>query len=269
MNRTAALPLALLLAAPVAHAGPWATGKGHFYAKASFQHLRSERLAQPDGTVFAIPRFTKQDAAFHAVIGLDDRLELIVNLPAVRSSHLQDFGRESGFGDVQGGFQLQLGRRGSSVFALRAMLQAPTGDATKAEGLLPTGSGVWEGEIVLGAGRSLLGGRLYGFVEVGHQLRELLRDGVVYAAQVGWNATDRLVIAANVRGVEPYDKSARGVALGNYAGVGDRVTYATYGPTVILKLGRGFGVQLDVDGTFRARNLARGVVFRAGATLAR
>jgi hypothetical protein len=273
LRRLLALLGLALLAAP-AEAGPWAAGKGRLYAKLSLQHLRSRTLAAPDGTLFDIPLFTKDDAFLYAVYGLSDGLTLVANVPAYRVSDLRDepdeLGREAGVGDVQLGLQAQLGRRGAWVFAARGTVQLPTGDETRAGGLLPTGSGVWEGEGVLGAGRSFLGGRIYGFAEAGHMVRGGgLRDGFVYAAQVGWNAGERLVLAWNLRGVEPYSHAPREQPLGSPAGLGDRVTYAAYGPTAIVKLGKGWALQLDVDGAFRARNLAKGLVYRAGISYAR
>jgi hypothetical protein len=244
------------------------------YAKLSAQHLSTTTLAAPDGTQFDIPRFTKDDAALYVAYGISHEVTLVAQVPFLRSSNLDDVPdelmRETGFGDLQLGAQLQIGQRGPWLFALRALLQAPTGDETRAQGLLPTGSGVWEGQGWLSAGRSLAGGKGYGFVEVGYEGRGGgLRDGVVYAAQVGWNVTPRVVLAANLRGVEPFSHAAGDRTAGSFVGVGDRVTYVAYGPTAILKLARGLGVQLDFDSAFRARVIAPGAVFRVGVFVSR
>lgn len=273
MRRASPL-LILMLAAPAAESGPWALGRGHLYAKLSYQQLRSTTLAAPDGTRFEIPLFTKEDVGLYVAYGLSDRVAVLVNAPLVRSSDLQDqpdeLSRETGLGDLQLGLQVQLGRKGEWVFAVRGMIQAPTGDESRAQGLLPTGSGVWEGQGWIGAGRSLAGGKLYGYAEVGYEGRGGgLRDGFVYATQVGWNATSRLVLAANLRGVEPYSRRPGSRTSGSFVGVGDRVTYAAYGPTAILKLGGRISLQLDLDGAFHARNLAEGAVFRVGLSFSR
>lgn len=269
MKRLAAVLLWLGLGA-AAEAGPWAAGRGHFYAKAGGSRLLSTTLAAPDGTRFDIPRFTKDEISLYGALGLTNRITAIVSVPAYRSSHLEDFGSESGIGDLQSGLQLQLGQRGPWVFAARGMVQAPTGDETRAEGLLPTGSGVWEAEAVLGAGRSFARGKLYGFVESGHQARGGgLNDALTYALQVGWNVRPRIVVAGNIRGVEPYDKKAPREARGSPVGLSDRVTYLSYGPTVILGLANGAALQLDVDGAARARNLADGTTVRLGISLSR
>ncbi len=253
----------------VASAGPWAVGRGHAYAKLGYGQLRSTVLANPDGSTVDIPRFTKRETYLYAAVGLSSKWTAIVNAPLWRSSALQQFRRESGFGDLQFGLQGQLGQRGPWTLAVRGLVQAPTGDVTRAEGILPTGSGVWEGELRLSAGRSLAKGRAYGFVELGHQTRETLRDGFVYEAQVGVNLGPRVVVALNARGLEPYDKAPRAIALGSPVGVGDRVTYLTYGPSLIVRLGGGLGAQLDVTGIARARNLARGPQVNLGLSYSR
>jgi hypothetical protein len=270
VSRRSTLTFLILILASAAEAGPWATGKGHFYSKVSYQFLRSMKLAAPDGTQFQIPRFTKKDAGLFLTYGTGDRFSVLADVPALRSSDLQGFGRETGVGDLRLGVQAQLGASGPWVFALRATVQAPTGDVTRAEGLLPTGSGVWEGEGVLGVGRSLGGGGGYGFLEVGPEFRGGgLRNGFVYNFQIGWNVLRRLVLAANLRGVQPYTKAPPGVPIGSAVGVSDRVTYAAYGPTAIVKVGRDWALQFDVDEAFHTRNLAVGTVFRVGVAFAR
>lgn len=274
MIRRLPLVVAFLAIAAVAEAGPWGLGRGHVYGKLGFGHLRSTELVAPDGTSFDIPRFTKDEVGLTLGYGLDDSWTVFTNLPLLRASDLRDqpdeLQRESGFGDLQLGLQRQLGRAGPWLFAARASIQAPTGDVSRAGGLLPTGSGVWEGDAVLSAGRSFASGKLYGFLEAGPQVRGGgLRDGVVYGAQMGWNATDRLVLAWNVRGVEPFSHRAPTVARGSFAGVGDRVTYVSTGPTLLWKATPRFGVQVDLDATAHARNLARGPAVRAGIFFSR
>jgi hypothetical protein len=267
-RRCLLVALALAAASP-AVAGPWALGPGHVYVKLGYGRLDSDTLANPDGSQVAIPRFVKDDLHAYGAVGVSERLTLSASLPLRRRSELEDFGSEAGVGDLALGVQWQLGRRGGWVFATRGVVQAPTGDETRAEGILPTGSGVWEGELRLAAGRSLGGGRGYFFVEAGHQFRELLRDGFAWEAQAGWNASPRLVLAWNARGLEPWSTRARETALGSPVGVGDGVGYLVTGPTAIVKLGSGVAVQFDVEGALRERNLATGTTFRIGVSWSR
>jgi len=268
--RRPAIAAALLLLAASAEAGPWPVGKGKLYAKLSYEFLRSRELAQPDGTRVDIPEFVKQGSGLYLAWGASDRLTLIGDLPAWRSSDLEAFARETGFGDLRLGAQYQVARTGGWLLATRGVVQAPTGDETRAGGLLPTGSGVWEAEGVFSVGRSLAGGSGYGFLELGHQYRGGgLTDGVLYGVQLGWNATRRLTLAASLRGVEPYSHAPKQTPIGSPVGVSDRVTYAYYGPSAILKLGGGLGVQLDAEFVFNAKNLATGLTWRAGLAYSR
>ena len=279
MRRSGALALALVaasqtLAPSATEAGPWALGRGHVYAKLSYQRLRAERYAQPDGTVFDIPRFSTDNLDLYVAAGVTDSLTLTLGVPLIRSSDLADqpdeLGRESGFGDLQMGLEAQLGKRGRFVFGARGVIQAPTGDEAVSDGLQAQGSGVWEGAGLLTVGTSLFGGKGWAQAEAGYQYRGGgLTDGFPYAVQVGWNVSGRAWLSANLRGVEPFSHKPGDVPAGSLTGVGDRTTYVVVGPSLFVGLGAGFGLQLDFEGAFHARNLAKGPQFRAGLTYTR
>ncbi len=269
------LTAALLgLLAPASEAGPWALGDGHFYSKLSYQRKLSSQLAQPDGTIFNIPRFTQDDAFFYLALGVSGRVTLIASVPFVRSSDLDDspdeLTRATAFGDVQAGLQVQLGRAGPWVFAARGTLQAPTGNEELSGGLQATGSGVWEAESVLGAGRSLARGKGYGFVEVGPYFRGGgLRDGLSYRTQLGWNLGRRVIVAGNLAGLQRWSNTPGELSAESLVGLGDGVTYAGWGPTLIVKLGGGWGAQADWEALFHAHNIAVGDTWRFGLTYQR
>jgi hypothetical protein len=267
--RVAALLLTLPLATP-SEAGPWAAGKGHGYFKLSFQHLGSRKLVSPDGTKFTIPLFTREEVSAYGAFGLSENWTVHASLPLLRSSDLQDspdeLGRETGFGDTQIGLQRQLGKSGAWVFAVRGTLQLPTGDVDRAGGLLPTGSGVYEGDLVVEAGRSIgSGGKGWMFVGAGPQFRgDGLRDGLVFGAQLGWKVSDRVALMGSARGVEPWSHEAPETARGSFSGVGDRVAYVVLGPSLIWNVSKRSGLQFDAEFVAYARNLASGPVFRVG-----
>lgn len=267
--RAGLVAFAVCVVAGSAEAGPWATGRGHSYFKASYGFLNSNELANPDGSNSDIPDFLKQEVNLYAAVGLSSKWTAIGLLPIVRSSDLEDFGRETGFGDVQFGLQYQLGGGNSWAFAARAIAQAPTGDEERASGLLPTGTGVWETDMRLSVGGSFAGGRLYAFGEGGYLYRDTLRDAFVYDTQIGWNVGQRLVLAWSFRGVEPFDQAPEQSGFGSPVGFGDGVRYLSFGPTAIVKLGGGWGAQIDVTGVARTRNLARGTQFTFGLSYSR
>jgi len=265
--------LALLVAAQ-AEAAPWALGSGRFFARAGYQGTRSTTLAAPDGTQFDIPRFVTDDLDVSLGYGLDDRFTLTANLPVLRSSDLADdpdeLVRESGFGDVQVGLEAQLLRRGLWAFGARILVQAPTGDAERADGLQPTGSGVWEGDLAFSAGTPLWNGKGFALVEVGYRYRGGgLEDAFIFSTQIGYLPTPRVTLAMGLRGNQPFAYPDGFVGGGALTGVGNGVTYVNYGPSVTIKIAAALGLELGVEGTFHARNIATGTLFRAALTFSR
>ncbi len=272
--RLLAAVVGVLLTPILANAGPWSAGKGKGYFKASFQHLGSRKLVSPDGTKFTIPLFSREEVAAFGLFGLSKAWTMHASLPLLRSSDLQDspdeLGRETGFGDMQVGLQYQLGASGGWIFAVRGTLQLPTGDVERAGGLLPTGSGIYEGDVVIEAGRSLGAGKGWMFVGAGPQFRGGdLRDGVVFGGQAGWKVASTVALMGSVRGVEPFSHDAPKTARGSFAGVGDRVAYVVLGPSVIWNVTKTSGLQFDAEFVAHARNLASGPVFRVGYFLTR
>jgi len=265
LPRGLAAAVVVLSLPALAAAGPWGRPRGGLYAKAGYGYLRATELATPDGTIATIPAFEKSEATFYAAYGLTRTLTLTVDAIAYRGSRIEGFDSAGGVGDLRLGAQSSLGRAGAWLFAARGLVQLPTGDVTKGEGLLPTGSGVWEGELYLSVGRSLAGGRGWAFAEAGPQLRGGgLRDGLVYGAQVGVTIRSWLAMAWNFRGVQPWDTTPGDVSAGSAAGLGDGVTYLAFGPSVFLTLRPGLGVQIDLDGATHTRNIARGPTLRIG-----
>jgi len=258
-----AVALGGLLATP-ATAGPWGRPRGGLYAKTGYAYQNAAELATPDGTIAPIPTFEKHEATLYVAYGMTDRLTLVVDFIGYRSSSIEDFDSAGGVGDLRAGLQQRVGRAGPWLVAARGTVQAPTGDATTGEGILPTGSGVWEGDVVLSVGRSFGRGRGWVFFEAGPQLRGGgLRDGLVYSSQVGWRI-GRVLLMGNVRGVQPWDSTPGDVSAGSAAGLGDGVTYLALGPSAAVELGRALGLQADFDTAVHTRNIARGPTLRVG-----
>ncbi len=260
----------LTLSALPAGAGPWNRPKGGYYLKTGYNYLNAPDLATPAGEVVSIPAYTKHEGTLYLEYGLTPRLTAVLDSLTYRSSSIEDFDSASGVGDTRVALQWQLPGSGSFVFALRGALQFPTGDETKGLTLLPTGSGVYEGEVVLGAGVSLWGGRGWAQAGIGPQIRGGgLRDGFVYEAQLGRRVLSRVMLMLNLRGVQPWDTSPGDASTVSASGFGDGVTYLAYGPALIVELGRGVALQFDVDGATHVRNIAKGVTYRFGLSVSR
>jgi len=270
LRRALAVAAALAPLAAPAHAGPWNSAPGSYYVKASYAYLSADELATPLGEVVPIPRYSRHEGGLYVQYGLAGSLMATLDLPFVRSSAIEAFDSAVGIGDTRLALQWQVDRSGPWVFATRGLVQAPTGDETLGQALLPSGSGVWEGEAVASAGVSLWRGRGWAFVEAGYQARGGgLRDGLTYAAQWGHRLGGRLLVMANVRGIQPWDTSPSDLSTGSAAGFGDGTTYVNFGPALILELGGSAGLQADLDFMANTRNIARGATLRVGVFVSR
>jgi hypothetical protein len=257
------IALALFSAAGRAEAGPWPTGKGRFYGNLAYEFLSTTELATPDGVTQEIPEYLLHQVGLYGTYGINDRITAVLDRLGFRSSSIEEFESASGIEDLRAGIQLQLGQRGPWNFATRGIVQAPTGDETKGLGILPTGSGAWEGDFRFSAGRSSSGGRVYGYGEGGYQIRgESLRDGFIYEGQLGFWASSRVLLIFNIRGVQPFESEPGDASLASIAGLGDGVAYTALGPSAIVELGESWGVQVEVEDAFNAKNLATGLKLR-------
>ena len=266
--RTVAALILLAWAVP-ATAQPWQAGAGHVSVGAAFSTLRTMHLATPSGEDVEIPRFARQDLVVSGSYGATDRLTIIVGGTLFAHTSIEGFDSAGGVGDARFGAQFLLGQRGPWTMGVRAIVQAPTGDGEKAFGLLPTGTGAWEGDAVFSIGRPI-GARTFSFVEAGYHARGLgLRDTFVFNSQVGVIAGPRVTLGWNVRGVQPFDNGPIGLSVGSGAGLGDGVAFVAYGPSAAWRLNGGWTVLAGVDGGFHTRNLAAGAAYRVGVSYAK
>ncbi len=267
--RVAALAgvLAIVIPAGVA-AGPWPVGAGAYYAKLAASHLATDTLATPEGREVTISEFERSELSLYVEYGLSERWTAILSAPLISESSLRDFGDAYGPGDVTLGLQRQLASKGAWVFALRGLVQAPTGDEELGQRLLPTGSGALEGELLVSLGRSLSGGRGWTYLEAGHRARgEGLTDALSYRAQIGVQAGGRWRWAWNLYGIEPYSSRSGGSSVA--AGFSDGVRYLAFGAEALIEVAKGWSVELGLEDTTRTKNLATGITARLGVSLRR
>lgn len=257
------IALALLPAAERAQAGPWPTGKGHLYWNFAFESLDTTELATPDGVTQTIPEYRLHQIGIYGAYGVSEKVTAVLDRLGFRDSSIAGFESVSGIEDFRAGLQVQLGKRGPWLFAARGIVQAPTGDETKGLGILPTGSGAWEGDLRFSFGKSSSSGRAYGYGEAGYQLRgKALRDGFLYEGQFGLWASSRVLLMINLRGVQPFQGEPGEGGLTSVSGLGDGVTYTVLGPSVILEIADDWGVQVEAEDAFNAKNLATGLKLR-------
>jgi hypothetical protein len=255
--------IALLASYGRAEAGPWPTGKGHTYWNVAYEFLETTELATPDGATETIPEYRLQQIGVYGAYGLTDSVTAILDRLGFRESSIAEFESASGIEDLRAGLQVQLGTKGPWLFAARGIVQAPTGDETKGLGILPTGSGAWEGDMRFSFGRSSRSGRVYGYGDAGVQIRgKALRDGFLYEGQLGYWITSRALLMGNVRGVQPFQGEPGEGGIQSVSGLGDGVTYTVVGPALIFEISDEWGVQVEAEDAFNAKNLATGLKAR-------
>jgi hypothetical protein len=260
VRRRALVVVTVSLLGSELEAGPWNRPPGSIYVNVSYENLSTTSLATPDGVEQQIPRYELHQVGVYAAYGLTDRLTAVLDRFGFRDSSIRAFDSASGVEDVRAGLQWQLGRTGAWLMAARGIVQVPTGDEKKGLGLLPTGSGAWEGDLLFSMGRSSPSGRVYGYWEAGHRVRgRELRDSFLYEGQIGVRAFGRTLLVFNLRGVQPYRSEPGEGALASPAGLGDGTAYTVIGPAVIIELGRNWGIQAEAEDAFNATNVATGL----------
>lgn len=261
MKRLVLVPAFALLSAVPAAAGPWPQALGTLFVKTGVSHLETRELATSDGTRIEIPTYSRQEIALYVQAPLSARWTAIVSVPVYRHSKIDGFESAGGPGDLELGLQTLLASRGDWRLAARLTIQAPTGDETKGQRVLPTGSGVWEEEALLSLGRTVSDGRGYGFVEAGYRARGSgFADALVYRAEAGVHVGARWLLAGRLAGFEPY--SSRRSPIGSLSGLGDGVSYLTIGPGATLKVRAAWAIQAEADFPIEARTSAVGATFR-------
>jgi len=269
VTRAALLLATALLATAPAPCGPWGPGDESLYVKLSYGYLATDELATPDGATHEIPDYRRQEGALFLAYGVSDRVTALLEAPLYRRSSIEGFDEAAGAGDLGIGGQLELLRRGRFVLAALASVQAPTGDEAKGGGLLPTGTGVWEGESVLSGGTTFLDGRGLAYLEAGYRIRGgELRDAAVAEAHVEGRLGERLTLGLHLSAVRPLGGD-RDTPAGSASGLGDGVQYLAYGPVAAIELPRGLSLHLELEDTTAVQNVATGLTARIGISLRR
>lgn len=233
-------------------------------------NLRATTLGTPAGELVEIPRFQSQELGVDVAIVVTDRLTALGSLAVHRRASLDQFGRASGVGDARIGMNMKLAQPGGWLMAVRAVVQAPTGDPAKGGAILPTGTGAWEGEGVFSVARVLVGGRLAAALELGHHLRgKELRDGGLYGGRISLRATDRVTLAWAARGLQVYQRRPGLASIASASGLGDGVSYTSFGPSASIGVARGLSLDLGVYQSVHVRNRVKGVDLGVGVTFVR
>jgi hypothetical protein len=272
MKRATLLLLALAIAAP-AHAGPWVREPGRFFVNTSYARIATQKLFAPDFKVVPIAPYEQHLWTFYGEIGVTPWLMATVDGTVLRYNELTGQGATLGPGDWRFGFWTPIVRKPLRL-AFALTIGAPTGDARPSAGKgasaiaeetarsLPTGDGETDVDLRLSLGYSWGGVRRwpvrqYLVAEAGYWVRTAFHDSFVWRLEVGtqfpWRVVDRFWVIWRIHGVESF--ASNDEAAMNATGLGDGVTYVSYGITLFGRIWKGLGASIGADSALRARSV--------------
>jgi hypothetical protein len=259
---------ALLLWPALAAAGPWTRDAGQAYVKLSSGVYWADAFAGSDGAVVDGVAYQGLSQTVYAEVGLAKNVQLLLYLPhQTATNDFEGYGRfrSAALGDAKLG--VQVGLPLPFPVALRTEMKIPLYDAAEPSGAQRAsfpllGDGQMDVNLWVSAGGSIPGLPMYGFVEVGHQVRtdaafgeglnRSFGDGLLGAAQLGIDVYGGVILAANANAVLPYADEPGTKA------------YVTAGPSIYAPFWRGLAFEAAFDTTPWARYSARGMALSLG-----
>lgn len=274
--------LVVLILPTLAEAGAWTRAPGSFYANLSYGRISSGTYFAPNFEQVPIRRYTQHTLGFYGEAGVIERwLTVSLDAQLYRRNSLAQLGTTDGLSDAQLGFWTGLLRSPPFHLSLGVLVGLPLGDpfpkagpgadaeAAQIAASLPTGDGEVDVESRLALGTSFGGGRwpLRHFLslQVGYWLRtQGFADAFTYAFQLGfqfpWTFINRFWFIFRFHGVESFASNEE--AAQNPTGLGNGVTYTSYGFQALARLWKGVSVGVGIDSALRARSVAAGANLR-------
>lgn len=279
----------LLLAPAAAQANPWTRQAGKGYVNLSYQRISAGSFYGPSGDSIAFngTKFTQQTVNLFAELGVIDRyLTFVFDATLFRRGELSNQGATQGLGDLRFGLWSGIWVHGNMRLAVGMLFGVPSGDAEPAVGgdgqrqgiarSLPTGDGEFDVEARLAFGTSFGGpGTFWPLVhyvraEAGYWLRTNgFADAFNYHFELGlqapWPIVRRFWLIARLFGSESFASPEEAATA--FSGLGNGVSYASYGLEIYLHIWQGIGVSGAFTGAFRARNLPAGAQLKAALSM--
>lgn len=271
--RTLLLVGTLLMAAHTAHAGAWTRDQGHFYLNLNYGLISGSSIYNAKfGKTQLLNKYTQHTLGVYAEVGVIDRwLTLVLDWTALRANVLANQGRVLGVSDMRIGAWTGVVTK-PLRFSIGLFVGIPSG-ASKPKGYdpatnaiaatLPLGDGETDIEPKVALGYSFGGWRYwplrhYVQLELGYWIRtKAIRDGFTYKFELGtqfpWKVINRFWFLFRIHGVESFASSAD--AGQSPVGLGNGVTYTSWGLELYARVFKGLGLSYGVDGAFRARSV--------------
>lgn len=263
-----------------AHANPWTRDAGKYFVAMSYSRIAASGYYGPDTEQRTLPgKLAQNQIATYLELGVIDRwLMLVVQATLWRHASIAGAGDNSGLGDMRVGFFSNVLRWPFNV-SLGVLAGVPTGEARRTSRgeagsagvvarTLRTGDGEGDVELALALGRTFGGGgsvwplEHYVVLQAGYWLRTRgFADALRYRFELGTRYAgapllDRLWVIARVTGIESFAGDAD--TADGASGLGNGVTYTSWGVEAYVRIFRGLGVSFGFAGAFRARALPAG-----------
>ena len=261
-----------------AEAGAWTQTDHGYYLKLSGLSFATTEELDVNGN--SLPRQGDgelTDFAFSSYLeyGLTDRLTLVASIPYKKVEDTRYIGgrqngvaaveSSSGFGDLETRLRWQL-QTDPVVLSVAAGGKIPLGYEVTQATRVPLGTGEFDGDVRLLAGRSFYPMPLYTTGEFGYRRRGgRFSDELLYAAEAGY-AMGRLMLKANMSGVRTLGDCGDAGQGGGL--IGDQNTFKL-SPGVIYSVRPEWQLSLDTISVAQGCNSATGTTFVVGAAYKR
>jgi hypothetical protein len=261
------------------NAGAWPQQRGHGFYKLGLKFIRANQFYEPSGNKIDIPTFGDYTTSFYGEYGLTDKLTLVAYFPFFKRITLNEqVGRSSGFvffegdevsgvADADIGLRLGLLQSGPTVLSIGIKLGLPIGKDSQANGLL-TGDGEFNQLLTFEIGQSFYPRPMYFTGAVGVNNRSKgYSDEFHYLAEFGYTFGSRFTVVVRLHGIESF-KNGDDAVLGGMGGLyANNQRYLAYGPEIIYRIRKNFGITAGVEGASRAQNVLSAPAFSFGVFL--
>ncbi len=272
--------LSILLLASSASAQAWTRDQGSGYVNLNYRLIAADEIYDPDGNERSIPDYKQHAIGIYGEVGVIDRyLTLTFDGELYRRNVLEDMGATQGLGDLRVGAWTGV-LTAPFRLALGVQLGLPTGDdspsvddpaANLIAASLPTGDGEYDVTFRSAIGHSFTAGSLFGFYvqgNLGYALRTKgFTDQIVYGAEFGTRITkpviDRFLLILRLVGTESLDT---GAAISGFAGLGDGVSFTSYGVELAARVWSTFHLSAGVESAFRGANVPSAPAYKFAAS---
>lgn len=281
-DRIAALAFAgaMILAVPQqSTAGAWTQSEHGYYLKLSGLSFTTTEELDPDGE--SLPRvgdgeLTDVSLSTYLEYGLTDRLTLVASIPyknvedtryvGGRQNGVAAVESSNGFGDLETRLRWLL-RTDPVVLSVALGGKIPSGYEVTPSTRIPLGTGEFDGDVRLLAGRSFYPLPLYTTGELGFRRRGgRFSDEILFSAEAGYTVGD-LMLKGNLSGVRTLGDCGDAVAQGGGL-IGDQNTFKV-SPGLIYSIRPQLQLSLDAISVAGGCNTATGTTFVAGVAYKR